>query len=92
MRVFLRSSTTGRYYGAGGRLDAEPGDALEFASVPVAARRACAAGLAGVHIVVRCDYLSQEVVMPMMPEWCDLDSSQSREAAAETREAVVAGC
>jgi hypothetical protein len=81
MRVFLRSSKTGRYYGESGKLDAEPGNAHEFPSVQAAARRALSAKLVGVKIALRCDYLSEEVFVPVVPEWCDFDENHRRQAS-----------
>jgi hypothetical protein len=78
MRVFLRSSKTGRYYGESGQLDAAFDNASEFPSVQAATRRALASKLREVEIVLRCDYLSQEVLLPVVPEWCDLDENRRR--------------
>ena len=79
MRVFLKSSKTGRYYGDSGQLDAEFTEAIEFQSVQAATRHALFANLAGAEIALRCDYLSQEVVMPVVPEWCDLEERHTPE-------------
>ena len=75
MRIFLRSTRTGRYYGDSGQLDAVPGQAFEFPTVQAATKRALSAKLVDVDIVVRCEYLSQEVRLPVVPAWCELDEN-----------------
>ena len=79
MRVFLKSRKTGHYYSHSGQLDAECTRAMEFPSVPAATRHAVAANLAEVEIVLRCDYLSQEVFLPVVPEWGDMHDSLTRQ-------------
>ncbi len=78
MRVFLKSSTSGRYYGDSGKLDAETDKAIEFASVEAATKLALSAHLADAEIALRCDYFSQEVLLPVVPEWCDVAGNHRR--------------
>lgn len=51
---------------------AEAEQAFDFASVPRAARFAFDQEVLEAEIVVRCDLLEQEVVVPLLAEWCDL--------------------
>ena len=75
MRILLRSSRTGRYYGDAGQPDAALGQAVEFPNVQTATKHALSARLADVEIALRCDYLSQEVLLPVVPEWGELDDN-----------------
>ena len=43
-----------------------------FISVRQAARFAFDEKVSEAEIVVRCDLLEEEVVVPLVPEWCDL--------------------
>lgn len=88
MRVFLKSSKTGRYYGDSGQLDADPGKAIAFPSVQAAAKRALSASLAEAEIVLRCDYLSQEVLLSVVPEWCNVDENQRQRMRSVASAAV----
>ena len=82
MRVFLRSARSGRYYGDSGQVDAEPNKALEFPSVQAAMKHALSAKLTEVKVALRCDYLSQEVLLPVLPEWHDHFEQQRQRLAA----------
>jgi hypothetical protein len=73
MRVFLRSKLTRFYCAASNGWTAAIGRALEFTSVAHAARFARDEKLPGTEIVVRYDLLAEEVVVPLVPEWCDVD-------------------
>jgi hypothetical protein len=75
MRVYLRMRTTGLYYGGAGQGSARLDGAVEFASLPEAARYAIAQQLSDAEIVLRCDCVDREVPLPVMPIWCDMDRS-----------------
>jgi hypothetical protein len=75
MRILLRCSKTGRYYGDAGQADAIPGKAMEFPNVQAATRHALSARVRDVEIALRCDYLSEEVLLPVVPEWGELDET-----------------
>jgi hypothetical protein len=77
MRVFLRNKQTRLYCADVNEWAAAVGHALEFTSVPHAARFARDENLPGIEIVVRCDLLAEEVAMPVLPEWCDVDQPRS---------------
>jgi len=79
MRVFLRNRQTRLYCAARDEWTVALAQALLFSSVPQAARFAFDQKLSEAEIVVRCDVLDQEVTVPLLPEWCDLDQ---RRAAA----------
>jgi hypothetical protein len=51
--------------------------ALPFTSVRHAARFAFDERVPEAEIVVRCDLLEEEVAMPLLPEWCDLEEPGS---------------
>ena len=59
---------------------AAAGQALDFTSVPHAARFARDEKLPEAEIVVRCDFLAEEVALPLLPEWCNLDQPHSAAA------------
>ena len=80
MRVFLRDKKTRFYCADLNRWVATVGQALDFTSVPHAARFARDENLPGTEIVVRCDLLEEEVAMPLAPEWCDFDQPHSAAA------------
>jgi hypothetical protein len=46
--------------------------ALPFTSVPQAAKFGFDEEVREAEIVVRYDLLEQEVILPLLPEWCDL--------------------
>ena len=75
MRVLLKRKKTGRYYRGPNQFASEPGEALDFASIPAAARFALTEHLAEVEIALRSDYLAQEVPLPVLREWCELDEN-----------------
>jgi hypothetical protein len=72
MRVFLRSKKTGLYRSDLKAWAAAPEEARGFVSVPQATRFALDASLPEVEIVLRCDLLPEEVVLPVLPEYCDV--------------------
>jgi hypothetical protein len=84
MRVFLRTKKAGLYYYGPGELGVGFGGALEFASVPAAARHAISEQLPDMEIVLRCDCLDREVPLSVMPMWCDLDRDHRPSVAIPT--------
>jgi hypothetical protein len=79
MRVFLRNRQTHLYCAARNEWTVALAQALLFNSLPEAARFAFHHELSEAEIVVRYEVLDQEVTVPLLPEWCDLDQ---RRAAA----------
>ena len=69
MRVFLRNTKTRLYRTDSNGWVATVGQALDFISVPRAARFARDEKLPEAEIVVRCDLLAEEVALPLLPEW-----------------------
>jgi hypothetical protein len=80
MRVFLRNTKTRLYCADSNGWAAAAGQALDFTSVPHAARVALDESLPEIEIVVWYDSLAAEVVVPLLPEWCDFDQSDSAAA------------
>jgi hypothetical protein len=76
MRVLLRQKKTRHYYVGPSQMAVEPCQALDFASVPQAARFALAERLPEVEIILRCDYIACEIPLPPLPEWCELDNGR----------------
>jgi hypothetical protein len=74
MRVILKKKRTGQYYRGANQFAADPGAALCFASVPAAAEFALTEELLEVQIALRWDSLAHEVLLPVLREWCELDS------------------
>ena len=72
MRVLLKMKETGLYYGGAGQLNAECGDAMEFATVPAAAQCAVTEQLTDAEVVLRCDYLDSEIPLAVSAELCAL--------------------
>ena len=77
MRVFLRNRKTRSYRADSNGWDAGAGQALDFTSVPHAARFTRDEKLAEAEIVVRYDLLAEEVALPLLPEWRNFDQSAS---------------
>ena len=73
MRVFLRNRETRLYRADSSGWAAGVGQALDFTSVRRAARFARDEKLPETEVVVRYDLLAEEVALPLVPEWCDLD-------------------
>jgi hypothetical protein len=80
MKVFLRNKQTRLYRAASNEWAAAIAQALIFTSVRQAARFAFDQKVPEAEIVVRCDVLQQEVPLPLLPEWCDLDEQDSAAA------------
>jgi len=90
MRVFLRSSQTGRYYGHTSRVDAEAGTAMEFPNVRAATEHALSAKLVEVKVALLCDYLSEEILLPVVPEWADANEDPKPQTSLLTPTAAAA--
>jgi hypothetical protein len=81
MKVLLRSRMTGLYCADPEGWAAGSEQALDFTSIPRAARFARDEGLSGVEMVVRYHTVPDEVVVPILPEWCELDGPPRATAA-----------
>ena len=73
MKVLLRNRTTRLYCAGSNGWAAAAEQALDFTSVRRAARFARDEKLPETEVVVRYDLLAEEVALPLVPEWCDLD-------------------
>ena len=80
MRVFVRNKQTRLYCAASNGWAAAMTQALPFTSVRHAARFAFDQKVPEAELVVRCDVLEQEVPLPLLPEWCDLDDHDAAAA------------
>ena len=76
MRVLLKRKGTGHYYRDANQFAIEPSEALDFANVPAAAQFALTKQLPEVEIVLRWDSLAQEIPLPVLREWGDLDENR----------------
>jgi hypothetical protein len=73
MRVVLKRKRSGLYYRDANQFATDPGEALDFASVPAAAQFALAEQLPEAEIVLRWDSLAHEIPLPVLHAWCELD-------------------
>ncbi len=80
MRVFLRNKKTRLYCAESNRWTGEVGQACDFTSVPRAARFVRDQKLPGLEIILKYDTLQDEVVVPVLAEWCDIDRPRSAAA------------
>jgi hypothetical protein len=80
MRVLLRNTKTRLYCADSNGWAAAAGQALDFTSVPHAARFALDGRLPELEIVVRYDSLAEEITVPLLPEWCDLRQADAAAA------------
>jgi hypothetical protein len=71
MRVLLRNTKTGFYCVGSNEWAVTAGQAIDFAGVPEATRFALDEKLPTTEIVLKSDLLPDEVVVPLLPEWCD---------------------
>jgi hypothetical protein len=74
----LKRKSAGDYYQGPGQFAAEPVAALLFASVPAAARFALVEQMPDAVIVLRSDYLAEEIRLPVLREWVELEERQQR--------------
>jgi hypothetical protein len=82
MRVFLRNKKTRLYCAGANGWAAAIGQAVEFDSIPQATRFAIDGRMPETEVVVRCDLLAEEVALPLLPEWRDLEQPRSAAAAS----------
>jgi hypothetical protein len=67
---------TGCYCAGAYEWVASAGEALDFSSVPKATRFALDENLSAAEIVLKSDLLPDEVVVPVLSEWCGLGCQQ----------------
>jgi hypothetical protein len=77
MRVFLRSKKTQLYRSGAKGWVVAPEEALGFASVPQATRFALDEQVPEAEIVLRFGLLPDEVVVPVLPEYCCFPQPQA---------------
>jgi hypothetical protein len=77
MRVFLRNRQTRCCCASPNGWAVAIEQALVFYSVRQAARFAFDEKLPEAEIVMRSHRLEQEITLPLVPEWCDLDEPRS---------------
>ena len=77
MRVFLRNRQTRCYCVSPNGWAVAIAQALVFNSVRQAARFAFDEKVPQAEIVMRSQLLEQEITLPLLPEWCDLDEPRS---------------
>ena len=73
MRVLLQNTKTRLYYACFNRRLAGSAQALDFASIPNAAKFALEENFADMEIVLSYDHPDREVHLPVLAEWCLLD-------------------
>jgi hypothetical protein len=84
MRVLLRKRRTNLYYVGADQhtgihhLAADHHKALDFDSVPRAAKFTFEQHLSDMAIILRYDWEDVELALPVLPEWCLLDESAVR--------------
>jgi hypothetical protein len=76
MKVLLRNTNTGCYYSGLNGWVASAMEASDYASVQKATRFALDENLSAAEIVLKSDVLPDEVVVPVLSEWCGLGSEQ----------------
>ena len=76
MKVLLRARKTGLYYRGPREFTPEPSQALEFSSIAAGARLALAARLPDVDIALTSESPGCEVLLPVLPMWCETDQNQ----------------
>ena len=84
MRVLLKAKGSGLYYGGANRFGAELSEALDFTTVPAAARLALTEHLREAQIALRWDSLNYEIPLPVLQEWCALEENHRLQFAAAT--------
>jgi hypothetical protein len=78
MQVILRSLLSGCYYQGWKCWVKDPERALDFGSVPGAAKFTFEEKLAGMEIILRDDSSGAEIELPVLPEWCLFDERALR--------------
>jgi hypothetical protein len=73
MRVLLQNTKTRLYYAPFNQRLTESALALDFVSIPDAAKFAFEEDLGDMEIVLSYDDPQCEVHLPVLPEWCLLD-------------------
>jgi hypothetical protein len=73
MRVLLQDTKTRLYYACFNERHSESAQALDFVSIPDAAKFAFEEELRDMEIVLSYDHPHCEVHLPVLPEWCLLD-------------------
>ena len=71
MKVYLREKKTRRYHAGSEGWAAAAGEARDFISVAQASRTALNERLPEVEIVLKWEMLPDEVVAPVLAEWCN---------------------
>jgi hypothetical protein len=77
MKVFVRNKHTRLYCATGNGWAVAIAQALLFSSVGQAARFAFDERVPEAEIVMRSHLLEQEITLPLLPEWCELDEPRS---------------
>ena len=90
MRVFLRNTETGLYCAGPKRWVASELRALDFTSVPQATRFAFEQSPSGMEIVLISEVLPDQIVVPVIPEWCGQACLHEERRPAETAPAPAA--
>jgi hypothetical protein len=71
MRVFLRDKKTRRYHAGSEGWASAAGEARDFNNIAQASRIALDERLPEVEIVLQWEMLPDEVVLPVLAEWCN---------------------
>jgi len=77
MRVLLRNRKTRRYYASPHGWVVAIAQAHLFSSVRQAARFAFEEQVPEAEIVMRSDLVEHEIILPLLPHWCDLQEPRS---------------
>lgn len=85
MRVLLHNCRKKLYYCGSRQLGVEPERALDFGTIPDAARFAFEEKLPDMGIVLRDDSCGAEIPLPVLPEWCLFEERALRLVAGSAR-------
>ena len=77
MRVYLRNRQTRLYCAASNGWAVAITQALLFSNVRQAARFAFDKQVPEAEIVMRSDLVEQEITLPLLPQWCELQEPRS---------------